>query len=111
LDYVYRYPAGQYLLSPPAGLIDSEELNKESPILVTARRELMEETGLELSETDELFVISPFLFSTPGMTDESNALAGIVLHFFLSSIFFLIIHDISKNSNKSISGIREYELP
>ena len=31
-------------------------------------------------DTDELEVINPCLFSTPGMTDESNALVKIVLN-------------------------------
>ena len=76
----FRYPAGQFLLSVPAGLIDEEDKEKEEPLLETARRELNEETGIELGERDELAVINPCLFSTPGMTDESNALVKIVLH-------------------------------
>ena len=43
-------------------------------------RELKEETGIEVLDTDELEVINPCLFSTPGMTDESNALVKIVLN-------------------------------
>ena len=49
-------------------------------MLVTAKRELKEETGIEVLDTDELEVINPCLFSTPGMTDESNALVKIVLN-------------------------------
>ena len=49
-------------------------------MLVTAKRELREETGIEVLDTDELEVINPCLFSTPGMTDESNALVKIVLN-------------------------------
>ena len=74
LDYEYRYPAGQFLLSPPAGLLDPEDAACAEPLLATAKREIEEETGLVLSATDKLFVINPLLFSTPGMTDESNAL-------------------------------------
>lgn len=80
LDYEYRYPAGQFLLSPPAGLIDPEDAVSPEPLLTTARREIEEETGLTLSETDNLFTINPLLFSTPGMTDESNALVCAVIH-------------------------------
>ena len=76
----YRYPAGQFLLSPPAGLLDPEDAAEKEPILATAKREIEEETGLVLSEKDKLHTISPFLFSTPGMTDESNALACAVVH-------------------------------
>lgn len=103
MSYEYRYPAGQFLLSPPAGLIDPEdrteyekllfslkstsfndisdnELEKtpktlyESVLYNTAKREILEETGIEVKPTDSLEVINPLLFSSPGMTDESNAL-------------------------------------
>lgn len=80
LDYEYRYPAGQFLLSPPAGLLDPEDAASGQPLLATAKREIEEETGLVLSEEDKLFTINPLLFSTPGMTDESNALVCAVIH-------------------------------
>lgn len=76
----YRYPTGQFLLSPPAGLLDSEDEKDENPILSAARRELKEETGLQLCENDSLTIINPLLFSSPGMTDESNALVCAVIH-------------------------------
>lgn len=79
LDYEYRYPAGQFLLSPPAGLLDPEDAACAEPLLATAKREIEEETGLVLSDTDKLFTINPLLFSTPGMTDESNALVCAVI--------------------------------
>ena len=80
LDYEYRYPAGQFLLSPPAGLLDPEDATAAEPLLATARRDIEEETGLILSDQDKLFTINPRLFSTPGMTDECNALAGAVIN-------------------------------
>lgn len=80
LDYEYRYPAGQFLLSPPAGLLDPEDADTATPLLATAKREIEEETGLVLKENDKLFVINPLLFSTPGMTDESNALVCAVIN-------------------------------
>ncbi len=80
LNYEFRYPAGQFLLSPPAGLLDPEDISAANPLLSTARREIKEETGLELVEEDKLFTINPLLFSTPGMTDESNALVCAVVH-------------------------------
>lgn len=80
LDYEYRYPAGQFLLSPPAGLLDPEDANAAAPLLATAKREIEEETGLVLDDKDKLFTINPLLFSTPGMTDESNALVCAVVN-------------------------------
>ena len=79
LSKEYRYPAGQFLLSPPAGLLDPEDAGTENHILTAAKRELKEETGLTITEKDSLFVINPLLFSSPGMTDESNALACAVV--------------------------------
>ena len=79
LSKEYRYPAGQFLLSPPAGLLDPEDACTENPILTAAKREIKEETGLTITEKDSLFVINPLLFSSPGMTDESNALACAVV--------------------------------
>lgn len=76
----YRYPAGQFLLSPPAGLLDPEDAKEEYPILSTAIREIKEETGIDIKSTDKLFAINPLLFSTPGMTDESNALVCAVIN-------------------------------
>jgi len=79
LSYEFRYPAGQYLLSPPAGLIDPEDKEKEDAAVIAAIREIKEETGLTVRETDHVKVISPLSFSTPGMTDESNALVLAVI--------------------------------
>lgn len=76
----YRYPAGQFLLSPPAGLLDPEDEAEKEPVLAAAKREIQEETGIQLSDQDTLSVINPLLFSSPGMTDESNALACAVIH-------------------------------
>ncbi|SFU72625.1 NUDIX hydrolase [Butyrivibrio sp. INlla21] len=81
LSYEYRYPTGRFLLSVPAGLLDPEDANAKEPILTTAIREIHEETGIVVDENkDELKVINPLLFSTPGMTDESNALVCVVLN-------------------------------
>ena len=76
----YRYPTGQFLLSPPAGLLDKEDEEQAEPLLCTAKREIEEETGIVMKDTDSLYVINPLLFSSPGMTDESNALVCAVTH-------------------------------
>lgn len=80
MSYEYRYPVGRFLLSVPAGLMDKEDTDFETPILETARREIHEETGIVVDPgKDKMSVINPLLFSTPGMTDESNALVLAVL--------------------------------
>lgn len=80
LTHEYRYPAGRFLLGIPAGLMDPEDREKPEPALETAKREIREETGLEAGEKDSLFVLNPLLFSSPGMTDESNALVCAILN-------------------------------
>ncbi|SCY29197.1 NUDIX hydrolase [Butyrivibrio sp. INlla14] len=81
LSYEYRYPSGRFLLSVPAGLLDPEDKNETEPIVTTAIREIHEETGIVVDTSrDTVEAINPFLFSTPGMTDESNALVKVVLH-------------------------------
>ena len=79
LTYEYRYPAGRYLLSVPAGLIDPEDRLLEEPLLATAKREIEEETGIQAGPDAVFRVINPFAYSTPGMSDESNALVSVVL--------------------------------
>ena len=46
LNYEYRYPAGRFLLSVPAGLLDPEDKDCEDPLITAAKREIKEETGL-----------------------------------------------------------------
>lgn len=77
--YEYRYPAGRFLLSPPAGLIDPEDKDTENALISTAKREIEEETGITIKDTDRIFMVNPFVFSTPGMTDESNGLVCAVV--------------------------------
>lgn len=80
LSYEYRYPAGRFLLGVPAGLLDKADEDEENPLIATAIREIHEETGIVVNpDRDEVSVINPLLFSTPGMTDESNALVKVVL--------------------------------
>ena len=73
MSYEYRYPVGQYLLSPVAGLLDPEDRHSAEPLVSAAVREIREETGLTVKESDRVSVLNPCAFSTPGMTDESNA--------------------------------------
>lgn len=80
LSYEYRYPAGHFLLSLPAGLIDAEDKVCQDPLIAAAIREIKEETGLGVGDADAVTVVNPLLFSTPGMTDESNAFVCALLH-------------------------------
>lgn len=76
----FRYPVGRSVLSVPAGLIDPADREADVPALAAARREIGEETGLRLGADDTLKLVSPLVFSSPGMTDESNALACAIVH-------------------------------
>lgn len=73
MSYEYRYPIGQFLLSPVAGLLDPEDRECPDPLVNAAIREIREETGLTVKENDRVYVLNPCAYSTPGMTDESNA--------------------------------------
>ena len=80
MQYEYRYPTGQFLLSPPAGLIDPEDRERPDALKVTAIREIFEETGVTVKDTDSIFEVSPMVFSSPGFTDECNALICAVVY-------------------------------
>ena len=82
LNREYRYPLGQFVISVPAGLIDPEdgEKDRETAIRTAAERELYEETGIRMSGEDRFSMVNPCLFSSPGMTDESNAMVRIDLY-------------------------------
>ncbi len=73
MNYEYRYPVGQFLLSPIAGLLDPEDRESEDPLVSAAVREIREESGLTVKESDRVCVLNPCAFCTPGITDESNA--------------------------------------
>lgn len=81
LSYEYRYPISEFLLSPVAGLIDPEDKEGGEPLITASIREIKEETGLDVnSKTDEIYAINPCAFSSPGMTDESNAFICAEIH-------------------------------
>ena len=59
----YRVPLADYEYSFPAGLVDDGESVEQ-----TVRRELKEETGLNLTR---VICSSPLIYTSAGMTDES----------------------------------------
>ena len=73
MSYEYRYAVGQFLLSPVAGLLDPDDKNDPDPLVSAAKREIKEESGLTVKQSDRIRILNPCAFCTPGMTDESNA--------------------------------------
>lgn len=83
LQNEFRHPIGRYGLSVPAGIIDPEDktgLERDEVLIKTAKRELFEETNLDVDKQQfhKEWVINPEAASTPGFTDESNGLVCIV---------------------------------
>jgi ADP-ribose pyrophosphatase len=62
----FRVPAGGYVYGLPAGLLEPGESVEDA-----VRRELREETGLEVTAVKK---ISPAIYSSAGMTDETAIL-------------------------------------
>jgi ADP-ribose pyrophosphatase len=62
----FRVPVGGYVYGFPAGLLEAGESVEE-----TARREIVEETGMEVVKVKR---VSPALYSTAGMSDEAASL-------------------------------------
>ena len=62
----FRVPIGTYQYGFPAGLLDPGE-----DLSISAKRELFEETGLNLVK---VYRHSPAIFSSAGITDESIAM-------------------------------------
>lgn len=65
----FRVPVGDYIYGLPAGLIEKGEKIED-----TVRREMREETGFEVTTVKR---ITPPLYSSSGLTDETAALAFI----------------------------------
>lgn len=64
----FRVPINDYILELPAGLIDNKE-----DFTTAVRREIKEETGLDLIKIDNTLTRKK-VYMSPGMTDESIAL-------------------------------------
>jgi len=103
MSYEYRYPTGQFLLSPVAGLLDPEDKSSENPLVSAAIREIREETGLTVREDDRVYVLNPCAFSTPGMTDESNA-------FLCAEITLENLDDLNQNGAEGSELFNGFEL-
>ena len=103
MSYEYRYPIGQFLLSPVAGLLDPEDRRSDNPLVNAAIREIKEETGLTVKESDRVTVLNPCAFSTPGMTDESNA-------FLCAEITLDSLQDLNQNGAEGSELFDGFEL-
>ena len=103
MSYEYRYPIGQFLLSPVAGLLDPEDRNSENPLVEAAIREIREETGLTVKKSDKVYVLNSCAFSSPGMTDESNA-------FLCAEITLDSLNDLNQNGAEGTELFDGFEL-
>ena len=103
MSYEYRYPVGQFLLSPVAGLLDPEDRKSDNPLVNAAVREIREETGLTVKDSDRVYVLNPCAFSTPGMTDESNA-------FLCAEITLDSLEDLNQNGAEGSELFDGFEL-
>jgi ADP-ribose pyrophosphatase len=68
----FRVPVGDYVYELPAGLVEKGEKIEEA-----VRREMREETGFEVTAIHR---ITPPLYSTSGMSDETATLAFVDVH-------------------------------
>ena len=103
MSYEYRYPVGQFLLSPVAGLLDPDDRENDDPLVSAAIREIREETGLTVKESDKVYVLNPCAFSSPGMTDESNA-------FLCAEITLDHLDDLNQNGAEGSELFNGFEL-
>ena len=103
MSYEYRYPVGQFLLSPVAGLLDPDDRENADPLVTAAIREIREETGLTVKESDKVYVLNPCAFSSPGMTDESNA-------FLCAEITLDNLDDLNQNGAEGSELFNGFEL-
>ena len=100
----YRVPIEGYEIGFPAGLIDGDE-----SIENTIKREMKEETGLDVIKIKK---ISPFTYSSSGMTDEAVAIAfvdvdGEISDKFLEPSEDIIPMIISKDEIKKLLNLED----
>lgn len=108
LSYEYRSPLGRYLLGVPAGLIDEEDKREaesgKDAAIHAARREIREETGLSIGAAGYATIVNPLLFSSAGLTDESNALVCAVVHVNNMSKLFSVLSQDGAEENEHFDG-------
>ena len=91
------------MLSPVAGLLDPEDKKSADPLVSAAIREIREETGLTVKDSDRVYVLNPCAFSSPGMTDESNA-------FLCAEISLDNLDDLNQNGAEGTELFDGFEL-
>ncbi len=95
-----RIPVRALLWEFPAGQVDEEDSADDAVIQATARRELLEETGYELTAGAELVALGYF-FTSQGFTDEHN-------HLFLARGVVKARAGASHDEDEGITGCREF---
>jgi ADP-ribose pyrophosphatase len=85
----FRVPISGYEWGFPAGLVDGDE-----PVETTVIRELKEETNLDLVSIDE---ISPFVYNTAGISNES-----------ISIVYATVEGELSKKNLESSEDIETF---
>ena len=95
-----RIPVRALLWEFPAGQIDETDSTDDTIIRATAKRELLEETGYELTAGAELIDLGYF-FTSQGFTDEHN-------HLFLATGVVKAKAGASADADEGILDCREF---
>ena len=82
---------------------DPDDRENDDPLVSAAIREIREETGLTVKESDKVYVLNPCAFSSPGMTDESNA-------FLCAEITLDHLDDLNQNGAEGSELFNGFEL-
>ena len=80
-------------------LVELKRLDDAADALFTAmKREIYEETGIMLKVTDDIRMVNPLVFNSPGFTDECTALIAMTAH----------LDDLSELNQKGAVGSEKF---